>query len=257
MPDVLILGCGYTGQRVARLLLARGVSVTCIARNSRDGVIAVDLEQPGALSRLRAMVKPGVRVLHSVPPLTGELDRVAVEALHDAARVVYLSTTAVYGDTEFVDHTTAAIADGPRIRTEQAVLSGPWSALVLRPAAIYGPGRIAHRRITTACVSRIHVDDLAAHAEAALFSDVTGAWPVADELPCPSRDVAEFAAKLRGQPAPVFDPHPAHGRRVDGSAIRQQLGITLEYASYRTGIPAALEEERLMRDLRRGDAPMP
>jgi nucleoside-diphosphate-sugar epimerase len=258
MPDVLILGCGYTGRRVAQRLLARGCTVICTARNPREGVVALDLEQSGAIGRLREMVTPGIRVLHSVPPLEGEMDRLAIEAVHDAARVVYLSTTGVYGDAEFVDHTTAAVADGPRIRTEQAVLNGPWSSLVLRPAAIYGPGRIARRkRRTASIVSRIHVDDLAAHAEAALFSDVTGAWPVADELPCPSREVAEFHAALLGVAPPVPEPAASHGRRVDGRAIRQRLGITLKYASYRTGIPAALEEERLMGDPRRGDAPMP
>jgi hypothetical protein len=29
-------------------------------------------------------------------------------------------------------------------------------------------------------------------------------------------------------------------RRVDGSAIRKLLGVTLRYPSYRTGIPASL-----------------
>jgi len=243
MPDVLILGCGYTGQRVAQRLIARGCSVAGIAKNPRDGVISLDLEQAGALERLREMVKPGMRVLHSVPPLEGDLDRMAVSALDGVARVVYLSTTGVYGDSEFVDHTTPAVPDSPRVRTEQAVLNGPWSALVLRPAAIYGPGRIARRRITTACVSRIHVDDLAAHAEAALFSDVIGAWPVADELPCPTLEVAQFRAAIQGLPPPAAEPATSPGRRVDGSAIRERLGITLKYASYRTGIPAALDEE--------------
>jgi len=241
MPDVLILGCGYTGQRVARRLLARGCTVTCVALHPRDGVMAMDLQEPGALDRLRAMVTPGVRVLHSVPTLEGEQDRLAVEMLHGAARVVYLSTTGVYGETEFVDETTTVTQDGARTRTEQAILTGPWSSLVLRPAAIYGPGRIARRRITTACVSRIHVDDLATHADAALFSDVTGAWPVADELPCPSVEVARFHAALLGFPPPVAEPATSPGRRVDGSAIRQRLGITLRYPTYRTGVPASLK----------------
>jgi len=243
MPDVLILGCGYTGQRVAQLLLARGCSVIGTAKNPREAVVALDLEQPGAIARLREMVTPGVRVLHSVPPLDGEQDRIAVSALDGATRVVYLSTTGVYGEAQFVDETTAVIEDTPRARTEQAVLNGPWSSLVLRPAAIYGPGRIARRRITTACVSRIHVDDLATHVEAALFTGVTGAWPVGDELPCPSIEVAEFRAALQGLPLPPAEPSSAPGRRVDGSAIRRQLGITLKYASYRTGVPAALDEE--------------
>jgi len=245
MADVLILGCGYTGQRVARRLLARGCPLTCIARNPREGVVALDLERPGAFERLRGMVKPGVRVLHSVPPLAGEQDRLAVEALAGATRVVYLSTTGVYGDTEYVDHTTPAAPRNDRararVRTEEAVLNGPWSALVLRPAAIYGPGRIARRRITAACVSRIHVDDLAAHAEAALFSDVSGAWPVADELPCPSSEVATFHAALLGTEPPAAEPAASLGRRVAGRAIRERLGIALRYPSYRTGVPASLE----------------
>ena len=68
--------------------------------------------------------------------------------------------------------------------------------MILRPAAIYGPGRGVHVSMEEGrfrfvgggdnFVSRIHVDDLAAHVEAALLSDITGAWPVADEHPCTS-----------------------------------------------------------------------
>jgi nucleoside-diphosphate-sugar epimerase len=244
VPDVLILGCGFTGRRLARRLLARGCTVCGATRNS------LDLETPGALSALRAMVTPGVRVLHSIPTLAGELDRVAVEALGGAARVVYLSTTAVYGDAECVDEATPVAPRSDRararVRTERAVLDGPWSPLVLRPAAIYGPGRGIHvsGRGGSGCVSRIHVDDLAAHAEAALFSAVTGAWPVADDHPCPSGEVAGFCAALLGEPVETAGATRQSNRRVDGSAIRRALGITLLYPSYRDGIPAALAEQR-------------
>lgn len=258
MPDVLILGCGFTGRRVAERLLARGCRVRCTTRDS------LNLEHPGALSGLRGMVTPGVRVLHSIPTLAGEMDRVAVEALEGAARVVYLSTTAVYGNAVCVDETTPAAPESDRararVRTEQAVLDGPWAPLVLRPAAIYGPGRGIHvsMRIRDGggVVSRIHVDDVATHAEAALLSEVTGAWPVADDHPCPSSEVAEFLANWGTGveiPHPPVDCIPWHpgaptarhsNRRVDGSAIRRVLGISLRYPSYLTGIPAALDEQR-------------
>jgi hypothetical protein len=88
---------------------------------------------------------------------------------------------------------------------------------------------------------------LAAHVEAALFSTVTGAFPVADEHPCPSREIAVFCARLLGVPMPGSVPAGALSetrradRRVDGSAIRKRLGVVLRYPSYRTGIPASLE----------------
>jgi nucleoside-diphosphate-sugar epimerase len=89
-------------------------------------------------------------------------------------------------------------------------------------------------------VSRIHVEDLATHVEAALLSDVTGAWPVADEEPCTSREIAEYCARLLNRPLPPPRETRIHSnRRVDGSAIRRALGITLQYPSYRVGIPAS------------------
>ncbi len=194
------------------------------------------------------MIAPGVHVLHSIPTLPDGLDRLAVEALAGASRVVYLSTTGVYGDAQCVDETTpvAPVSDRAhaRVRTEQAVLNGPWSPMVLRPAAIYGPGRGIHVSLrgadSTDIVSRIHVEDLAAHAEAALLSQVTGAWPVADNHPCPSIEILNFLGRSPVT-APLPRTRPRANRRVDGSAIRRALGITLRYPSWREGIPASLE----------------
>ena len=67
MIHVLILGCGFTGQRVARRFLLRGASVTV---TTRDPARLAPLAQAGAcvitLADLAANLHEGVRVLH--PP---------------------------------------------------------------------------------------------------------------------------------------------------------------------------------------------
>jgi nucleoside-diphosphate-sugar epimerase len=246
----LILGCGFTGERVARRMLARGANVIGTSRDlSRlSGFPAIRVED------VPEVIERGCLVLHSIPP-EGAPD--VRRLLGDApSRVVYLSTTGVYGAAHRVDETTPVdwSSDRARVRleAEQSVAVGPWSTLVLRPAAIYGPGRGVQESVRRGTyppgqnfISRIHVEDLAAHAEAALLSGLAGAYPVADEEPCTSREIAEFCSRLVGVPlpdGPVATPRIFGDRKVDGSAIRRLLGVTLKYPSYRTGIPACLTQ---------------
>ncbi len=266
MSGILILGAGYTGWRVARLLAAQGHRVTATVRDPArfqpvPGVRCVPLVLPGA----ELDVPEGCAVLHSIPVSDEPYDSTAeiVELLRGhAARVVYLSTTGVYGRTQVVDeHTPPAPASESnklRVLAEQMVLNGPWTGMVLRPAAIYGPGRGAHLSIPAGrfrlrgdgsnFVSRIHVDDLAAVAAAALLSGATGAWPVADGEPARSRDVAAFVCQLLGcaMPAAAGDAELHETRRadrqVDGHAVLELLGVGLKYPSFRQGIPASLAE---------------
>lgn len=261
----LIAGCGYTGSRVAALLAANGWSVTATSRD------------PG---RLRALAGQGVRVVRfevgrgglpdardavvllSVPTLAGgdPTPRLVEQLGRAPRRVVYLSTTGVYGNIERVDASTPAAPATQRqrlrVRAEQAVLRGPWPALALRPAAIYGPGRGVHEAVRRGefklmgaganYVSRIHVDDLARIAAAAMASDLVGAYPVADDSPCTSREIAAFCAELLGVPLPPaadcgeLPETRRANRRVDGGEIRRKLRIALRYPGYRQGIPASL-----------------
>jgi len=93
-------------------------------------------------------------------------------------------------------------------------------------------------------VSRIHVDDLVEHAVSAMQCDATGAFPVADEEPCPSLDVVEWTFAYLGIPFVHAEAgEPKGGRRVDGSAVRAMLGIALRYRSFREGVAASLSEE--------------
>lgn len=270
---VLILGCGYTGSRVAARLAERGVRVVAARRRAELAPAhplieraAVDAASPDSLRSLLSLVPEGCRLLHSVPVLDGgrEVTGAILAALGPALRrVVYLSATSVYGAQPEVREDTPAAPETLEARlrhaAEQAVLAGPWLAAVLRPAAIYGPGRGVHVSIPagrfrmagdgSAWVSRIHVDDLAALAEAALFSEVRGAWPVADLEPARQRDIAAFVCRLTGCPMPAAaPPESLHrtlraNRRVDGRAVFRAHGLALQYPSYREGIPACLAAE--------------
>ena len=267
---LVILGCGYTARR---LRLRRPDSPTFAFSRTVHGLTELgfkpvpwDAGAPDAAERLAREVPEGSTVLYSVPTLrlpTG-LDEPAPRLLPAlegrARRVVYLSTTGVYGRARHVDETTPVDPQTERQRlrvaAEEAVLAGSWEALVLRPAAIYGPGRGAHVAMQdgryklagdgSGHISRIHVDDLAAVTSAALASDLTGAYPVADEQPCSQREMAKFIAKLTGLPMPPMVPRDQADetrrgdRRVDGRAIRRLLGVELRYPSYREGVPDAI-----------------
>jgi nucleoside-diphosphate-sugar epimerase len=98
-------------------------------------------------------------------------------------------------------------------------------------------------------VSRIYVDDLAALVIEGLLNSIEGAWPVADDEPCTSAEIARFSAALSGVAPPASAPeaelHRTRrvDRRVKGDAIRRLLGVSLRYPTYRVGIPAAIAAE--------------
>lgn len=253
MPErILVIGAGFTGGRAARLLASGGHDVRATRTTHSEGFL--QLELPDA-APLLALPGAGWRVLWTAPETAG------CEALAGkAARVVYLSTTGVYGAASAVDEQTAPAPVTPRaaarLDAEQRIQAGPWDTLVLRPAAIYGPGRGVHESIRAGrwriagdggtYTSRIHVDDLAAIAAASVLSEMQGAFPVADEDPCTNLAITQFCCQLLGAalppsvPAGDLDETRRADRQVDGGAILRLLGITLLHKSYKTGIPAAL-----------------
>ena len=212
----------------------------------------------------------GASVLLSIPTLRteGGLDEPTpgLVAAFDGipGHVTYLSTTGVYGAVRVVDATTPPTPETERqhlrMLAEEAVVALPCPSLVLRPAAIYGPGRGVHAAMRTGrfklpengdrYVSRIHVEDLARVVATAMDRRLAGAFPVADELPASSRDVARLCSQLLGLDIPetVADTDLSEtrrtDRRVDGGAVLQSLGLRLRYPTYHEGVPACLAEER-------------
>jgi nucleoside-diphosphate-sugar epimerase len=261
---VVILGLGFTTRRLARRLRQRDVPVYAVVRHPER---FRDLEGSGvhlcplACASPQDAVPQGAVMVHSVPPLPDSEKlplRVLIERMAPR-RILYISSTGVYGAQSSVSEESLSAPDDDkgRARTdEEQWIASPdhsWSSLILRSAAIYGPGRGVHVKIREnklprgvgGTVSRIHVDDLVAILDAGIESGIEGAWPVADYHPAPSEEVAAWCANRMGiaMPDAAWKQYSVTGRSVDGRKILEVLGVELRYTDYRAGVEASLLEE--------------
>jgi nucleoside-diphosphate-sugar epimerase len=192
--------------------------------------------------------------------------------------VVYLSTVGIYGDHggAWVDEETPPRPDSVRVRARLAAEQA-WrtfgrrshkAVAVLRLAGIYGPGRNAlvqviggeARRIVKPgqVFNRIHVGDIAQAIDAAFAQKADGIFNVADDEPTPPADAIMFAAQLLGHDPPpeirFEDAIPTMSpmalsfwrdcRRVRNDKLKRELGVTLDYPTYREGLRALLTAMR-------------
>ncbi|WP_434046384.1 MULTISPECIES: NAD-dependent epimerase/dehydratase family protein [Sorangium] len=271
-PPLVVLGCGFTGAVVAGLRRASGGRVIATTRSSER---AAELAQAGidvrVLPALTAeavgrLVPDGADALVAFPP-DGATDAAIAPSLGRARAVAYVSSTAVYGGaTGRIDEATPTSADGPRAAARLAAeaVYRERGAVVLRAAGIYGPGRGLHQRLLRGdfrmtgegdqqgrnVVSRIHVEDLARLALAALERAAPGeAFPVADDAPVPQIEVVRWLCARLGLELPAGAPREdlhetlRHDRAVDNAKIKRALGMTLLYPSYREGFEACLAVE--------------
>jgi nucleoside-diphosphate-sugar epimerase len=277
-PTWVILGCGYTGTQLARALVARPERPAAVVVTRRDAEVAralgaalgargeraelAELGRPGGLA-----LPAGAIVVCTAPPggdPAGEI-RALLAAARDAARIIYVSSTGVYGPGAgaWVDESwpIAPITESGRARAaaEAALARSPVPWVALRAAGIYGPGRGLAERIRagthrvigdgTSHVSRIHVVDLVAAVLAAASSTFTGPVNAADDDPAPIGEVADHIAARLGLPPPPRVPVEAVSpevagmltadRRIANRRLREDLGVTLRYPSWRI----ALDEE--------------
>lgn len=211
-------------------------------------------------------------LLISIPPSPTQGDIVLthhlpdLQALPNLQWVGYLSTTGVYGDHAggWVDENTPVNPPNDRSRlrveAEQAWLATGFPVHLFRLSGIYGPGRSAFdalkngtaRRIDKPgqVFSRIHVEDIVQVLRASIAQPHTGSiYNVADDEPAPQADVVAYAAQLLGLEPPPLIPYDdtdklsdmarsfyASCRRVSNRKLREELGVTLRYPTYREGL---------------------
>jgi nucleoside-diphosphate-sugar epimerase len=136
---------------------------------------------------------------------------------------------------------------------------------ILRLAGIYGPDRNtlvnlregkARRLVKPGQVfNRIHVADIARAIEKAFAADApSGIFNVTDDEPAPPQDVIAYAAKLLGIEPPPETPFKSadltpmarsfysSNKRVSNQRLKEQLGVTLTYPTYREGLRALAAE---------------
>lgn len=284
----LVIGCGYTGTRLARALLKRNFRVVGVSRRAeqnpelkRAGIepMTGDLSNADFLSTLEQL-SPSV-VAYFVPP---QKDDDPLAAVLTATRspsleaFLYASSSSVYGDCggEWVDETTPISptdnGDPYRYAAECLVAAAGTNGMptrICRITGIYGPDRTLKRLLANGqytlieggdpWVNRIHVDDLVTGFIAAWEKGNSGmVYNMVDEQPHRASEFANRAADLNHLPRPVRISEVEARRRYDDAELRRKLsskrvrclrlkndlGVTLKYPGFDTGLTAAVTQEK-------------
>ena len=235
--DVLIIGCGDIGERVARLERSEGRAVAGLVRSEKSarrlraaGIqpITVDLDAPASLNNLP--VKDAVVYYFAPPPDEGVTDprmETFVSVMTPSnlpQRMVLISTTGVYGDChgEWVteDRPPNPQADRARRRLAAEITLRRWCEasgvpiVILRVPGIYGPGYLPEERLRSGepvlredespFSNRIHADDLARICIAAARHVHPGLlYNVSDGHPTTMTDFFFRVADAFGIPRPL------------------------------------------------------
>ena len=255
MSRVLIIGCGYTGTRLAGRLNAMGCQTVGTTRSEARAAeleaagiqpLVGDLASPGFVAQVRRL-RPDV-VLHLAPPLKEVEDTTAVVLQASAGAnleaFVYASSTSVYGDRqgEWVDETTQVQPKSQAARARQraegavseAVLGLGIPARICRITGIYGPARTLRRALAAGdyqlirghdtWVNRIHVDDLVSGLIAAWQAGADGRiYNLVDDRPHRSSEFANLAAELHGLGRPRWVDIEEARRNQGEARLRRKL----------------------------------
>ncbi|WP_417385912.1 SDR family oxidoreductase [Gimesia sp.] len=300
----LIIGCGYVGMSVAQEWVKQGHEVSALTRSednarkfTESGIQPVlgDITQPETLQGL----PEADTVLYAVGfDRTSDKSRreIYVTGLESALKVlkqrtekvIYLSSTSVYGQTagEWVDETSVCeperengqicleaeqLFDQHGFLSNAASKSNGATAVILRLAGIYGPGRLLARMEQIrageplagnpdAWLNLIHLTDI---VQTILKCDteihLEDRYLVSDSRPITRREYYETLARLLQAPEPRFataDPgeigmkstrfnstERAAGlnKRCNNKRLREELGVSLTFPTITEGLPNAIE----------------
>lgn len=288
MERVFIVGCGDIGKRVARLAMAEGAAVTALVRSEENaarlnalGIATVEghLDDPESLEGLPTR---GAVLFYFAPPTGGGNVESRVRAFctsmrpgDEPAKVVYLSTSGVYGDCGDM----AVTEDTPvnpqtaraKRRYDAETVFRAWGAergvpvVILRVTGIYGPGRLPIQQLTAgqpvlleseaSFTNRIHSEDLARVCMAAAQRGEDGdLFNVSDGNPGTMTEYFNACADALGLPRPrqvtmeeakmVMTPlmlsYVTESRRMDNGKMLRKLGVKLLYPTLQEGLKASV-----------------
>jgi nucleoside-diphosphate-sugar epimerase len=256
---------------------ASGLSRSTLCTTHGHALQRIDLDETAPLD----LELPDTYVLlYTIPPAAQAADtrlENLLAALQPAPqRIVYLSTSGVYGDRQgrLTDELTALRPGNTRSqrRVDSEKMLQHWCSInscelsLLRVAAIYGPDRLGLDRIRIATPflaeneafpgNRIHVDDLVRCSISAMDRTIpSGAFNVCDGDFRSASWFSKAVARLAGLPEPaeitrqqaeqVFSPQKLsflqESRRLDNTRMREILAV--EPRSPEEGIRQSLQQE--------------
>lgn len=275
MAEILIAGCGFLGEAAAVLFSTAGWRVHALTASESSASAlrergfsahAGDLATLASVAALRQMIGRMDGVIHCASSGRGGAEAYRavyaqglrnLDAMFPEARLLFVSSTSVYGQTngEIVTEQSEA---APSRETSRILLQAEQWALrtngwVARVAGLYGPGRSVYRRkfqngtaILEAggqrWINQVHRDD----AARALFHLIqtpapSGIYNVSDDSPCSLRQVYEWLAEALGGDLPAEGPEDPNrkraltSKRVSNAKLRE-TGWRPHYPSYRDAI---------------------
>jgi nucleoside-diphosphate-sugar epimerase len=282
MRNLLIVGCGDIGLRAARLLaghyrlfaLSHSLERFPALREAGITPIYGDLDRPCSLIRIAGIAQD---VLHFAPPGRSGSEDVRTRNLLAALskgdivpqRLVYISTSGVYGDCEG-DHVAETRKVRPQTERAERRLDAErrirqWGgengvrACLLRVPGIYSQERISLSRLSLPVLvesedvytNHIHAEDLARIAIRALHHGSNGRiYNVSDDSSMKMGDYFDLLAKRYDLPKPGRLPREAlrqavpesmysfmsESRRLDNARMKKELGVLLRYPRVSDGV---------------------
>lgn len=285
---VLIAGCGDLGLRIARLLLMHTGTEVWALRRQIPAISEETLPDPvqanihwieADLTKIETLDQIPSGVTHIIYAASADgRNEASYRAIYlngleniitacktkQLKQVIFISSTAVYGDHEgsLVDEMTISTPQSfnGRIMLEAetwlAAQTDIASTVSLRLSGIYGPGRqflINRLRagLVTAppsnqhWVNRIHIDDAArAVAHIMGMSEPQNLYLVTDSTPLPMRVLYEAIALMVGGPVPAMGPAPLSvGSKRLSNARLLSTGFAFDWPDSRLGHAALLQNE--------------
>jgi nucleoside-diphosphate-sugar epimerase len=273
--NVLVLGCGYLGSRVAADWQTAGHHVFATTRDERRAgelqsrgwtPIICDLHDGRSLKSI-----PQVDIAAFAVARDRSANRTMAEVYIDGlaailanmpppARWIHVSSSSVYEQTDggWVDETSPTTptesAGRVMLEAERVLFEHRRDAIVLRFSGIYGPGRWLRSQSILAgepivgdadkWLNLIHVEDGAASVLAAAERGELGrVYNVCDDEPVRRRDFYTLMAERLGVSPPPFVPplgqtpqHERGNRRIRNRRLREELKVELQFPSYRDGL---------------------
>jgi nucleoside-diphosphate-sugar epimerase len=246
---IIVLGSGYTGLVLHRMGTLQGRTIHASSRTPLTNLADIPSEQRLEFDLERAStwgnIPDGADLIWCFPatPLE-EVQAFARTLKTPARRIVVLGSTSAYEEpdhsTEYpppwIDETALIDLTKPRVQGEE-YLREHHSAIVLRVAGIYGPGRnpldwIRSGRVSPSrkYVNLIHAEDLAAICLLALDMGKPGeAYNVSDGTPHTWNEISATAQQRWGVATPAGKEDRSPGKRVSTAKLRSDLGFQFRH----------------------------